>query len=206
MEQLEYIKEKIKNKRKIKCETKENNYNFSILYKYFSKILIVIVITLILMIVLAKNDKFKQFFYKHVYETNFSFATINKLYQQKFGDPLPFINLIKNPFAPVFNEKFTYLASIEHKDGVKLTVTSNYLVPVLEDGIVIFVGDKDDYKNTVIIQQSNGLDVWYSNINNLNVKLYDYVEKGSLVGETIGEDLFLIFVKDGVTIDYREFI
>lgn len=106
----------------------------------------------------------------------------------------------------MFNEKIEYKEANKFKDGVKLTVDNNYLVPVLESGLVVFVGDKDNYKNTIIIQQVNGVDVWYSNVTNSNLKLYDYVEKGSLVGETIKNELVLIFKKDGKIQDYKEYL
>ena len=92
-------------------------------------------------------------------------------------------------------------------DGFEL-VSGNLttIIPVLESGLVVFIGDKDNYKNSIIIQQVNGIDVWYSNINNSNLKLYDYVEKGTLIGETINNELFLVFKKDGKAIDYKKYI
>lgn len=43
-------------------------------------------------------------------------------------------------------------------------VSNNYLVPTLESGIVVFMGEKEGYGKTIIIEQINGIDVWYSNI------------------------------------------
>ncbi len=71
----------------------------------------------------------------------------------------------------------------------------NYLVPALNSGIVVFLGDKEDYGNTVIIQQTDGTDVWYGNVDNASVKMYDYVESGSLIGEVTDEKLYLLFKK-----------
>ncbi len=48
---------------------------------------------------------------------------------------------------------------------------------LFESGIVVYIGEKENYKQTVIVQQMNGVDVWYGNIKQANVKLYDYVEK-----------------------------
>ena len=45
-----------------------------------------------------------------------------------------------------------------------------------------------------------------SNIDLLNYKLYDYVEKGELIGETINKNLILQFQKNGEYLDYKEII
>lgn len=201
------IKEKIKQKRtnatsliKLKKPGKQ------ILYKSLNRLLILIILTLITLIGLKANTKFRTFFYKYVFDTNFSFAKVNDLYERYLGSPIPFKEVFKDKTTPVFNEKLKYKESNKYKDGVKLVVDNNYLVPVLNKGIVIFIGDKDEYKNTVIIQTSDGVDVWYSNVSNINVKLYDYVKEGSLIGETIDDNLYLVFKKNGVILDYKEYI
>ena len=65
-----------------------------------------------------------------------------------------------------------------------------------------YIGEKEEYGNTVIIQQIDGIDVWYGNISNTSIKLYDYVEKGNLLGECSNE-LYLVFKKDGNRLDYE---
>ncbi len=85
-------------------------------------------------------------------------------------------------------------------------VANNYLVPSLESGMVVFIGDKDNYPNTIIIEQVNGINVWYSNIENINVNLYDYIDKGTLLGSTINDELYLVYKKDGKTLDYNDYI
>lgn len=172
--------------------------------KIIIKLLLSIVIMLIILIQLKQNTNFKTKFYQYVYDTNFSFATINNWYEKKFGSPIPFKNLIKEN-QPVFKEKLKYTNASKYLDGVKLEVGTNYLVPSLEKGIVIFVGEKENYGNTVIVQQQNGIDVWYSNLENINVKLYDYIDSGSLIGE-VNQNLYLKFVSNGEVIDYKPYI
>ena len=54
-----------------------------------------------------------------------------------------------------------YQKANSYLDGVKLKVSANYMVPVLESGIVIFMGEKDGYGNTVVIAVSyTHLDVY----------------------------------------------
>ena len=192
--------------RKKQMQNQKSNKRNGKLFKYVSKTLVLVCITLITLIVLKSNPKLQKTFYQYVFENNITFAKINKWYESKFGSAIPFSNWIKDNTETVFNEKLQYKEINKYEEGVKLTVDNNYLIPVLESGIVVFIGDKDNYQNTIIIQQVNGIDVWYSNVNNSNLKLYDYVEKGGLVGETINNELLLVFKKDGKVIDYQEYI
>ena len=48
--------------------------------------------------------------------------------------------------------------------------------------------------------------MWYGNLDNVNVNLYDYVEKGSLLGEVKDTNLYLVYQKDGKYVDYKEYI
>ena len=48
-------------------------------------------------------------------------------------------------------------------------------IPVLESGVIIYIGDKENLGNTVIVEQTNGIDVFYSNIEPVNINIYDYI-------------------------------
>ena len=176
------------------------------LLSFFSKILISAIIFLVVLIVTKRDDSLKSKINEKVFKTNFSFATVNKWYKDTFGEILPFDNLVSEKDVSVFNEKITYKADSLYKDGVKLTVTDKYLVPILQSGIVVFMGEKENYGQTIIIQQVDGIDVWYSNIDASNIDLYDYVEKGTLLGEAKGDYIYLVFQKDGKFLDYKEYI
>ncbi len=167
------------------------------------KFLILVFLTIITLILL-KNNQFKTNFYKYVYENNINFASINKWYENKFGSALPFSKYFEE-VTPVFNEKLNYKEKNKYKDGVSLTVDDNYLVPALDSGIVIFIGEKKGYGNTIIVQQENGIDLWYSNLKEINLKLYDYIKEGSLIGVS-NNNLYLVFTKDGEVVDYQEYI
>ena len=61
-----------------------------------------------------------------------------------------FLNILKK-VEPVFNEQLTYNNKESYLDGVKLKLENN-LVPINESGIVVFIGEKEGYGNTIIIQ------------------------------------------------------
>ncbi len=200
---IDELKKHLKNK-KIKELKEENNYDFS---KILSRFLIVVILTLTTLIVLRSNSKLKTSFYKNVLEKNITFAKINKVFKNKFGSPIPFSDkLEKEELKTVFNEKLKYNSKSKYLDGVKLKVDNNYLVPNLEDGVVVFIGKKDNYGNTVIVEGVDGVDVWYGNVKNTSLKPYDYVKKGSLIGETVNNNLYLIYKKDGKVLNYEDYL
>ena len=87
----------------------------------------------------------------------------------------------------------------------ELVVSNNYTVPVIESGIVVFIGDKEDYGKVIIIQQINGIDLLYGNIDNTSYKLYDYVKKGDILGIS-NNYLYLVYKKDGKVLDYEKYL
>lgn len=176
------------------------------LYIFLSKFLFCIIITLLILIGIKASPNFKTNFYKQVFETNISFSKINKIYEKYAGTSIPFKDLFIKDITPVFNEKLNYKGKETYLNGVKLTVDTNYLVPTLNDGLVVFVGEKENYGNTIIINQIDGIDVWYSNIENSAIKLYDNVKKGELVGSAKDETLYLVFKKDGTVLNYEDYL
>ena len=169
--------------------------------KRLSKLLITIIITLLCLIFIKKDFKFKTNFYKKIYEDSFDFGYVNKLYQHYLGSVFPLT--IFNNTKPVFDETIIIESKEQYLDGVKIKPKSN-LIPSLKDGLIIYIGEKEEYGNTIIVSGSDGIDIWYSNINNLNVSLYDYIEKGTLLGES--NELILVYKKDGEVLNYNDYI
>ena len=170
--------------------------------KFLTKFLLCIIITLVLLIIMKANSNFKNKFYKQVYDKNISFSYFTKIYNKYIGNTKIFDKLIDEK---VFNEKPIIENSSKYLDGVKLEFNSNYLVPVSESGVVVFIGEKEGYGNTIIIQRIDGVDEWYGNIDNTNVKMYDYVKKGERIGEA-KDYLYLVYKKDGEVLDYEKYI
>ncbi|MCM1370557.1 MAG: M23 family metallopeptidase [Clostridium sp.] len=195
-------------KRIKKLQKKDKHDKLKPIYKYLSKTLIVVIITIVTLITLKAKPSLKLKFHQKVYEDNFSFAYVNKLYEKYFGKTLPLSNLFGflDREQTVFNEKLTYNDLENYMDGVKITVENNYLVPCIETGLVIFIGDKEGYGNTVIIEQQDGTNVWYSNLKSISVNLYDYINKGSFIGEVDNDYMYLVFKQEGNIIDYKNYI
>lgn len=171
------------------------------MFKHLIKLCVVTLITLIVLIFVKENTKIKNIIYDNVYEKNISFSYINNLYKKYFGTNKFLENKIN--IKPVFNEKLVYSKKERYKDGLKLYVDGNYLLPSLDKGLVIFTGVKDGYGNVVIVEQEDGVDVWYGNLTNINVKLYDYIDKGSLIG-SCDNSFYLVFKNNGEILNYED--
>ena len=171
------------------------------MFKWLIKLLTVILITLLVLILVKQNNNIKNIIYDNVYDKNISFAYINSLYKKYFGNN-KFIDSKLN-IKPVFNEKLVYSKKDKYKDGLILYTDGNYLLPSIDTGLVIFTGVKDGYGNVVIVEQVDGVDVWYGNLTNINVKLYDYIEKGSLIG-SCDNSFYLVFKSNGEILNYED--
>ncbi len=175
------------------------------LFSLFSRVLCTVVLVLLLLIGFKMDKNFKVNFHDQVYNQTFPFQEFKKIYQKYFGESLS-LKAIDTEQQQVFDETLNYKSLNSYQDGVKLEVTSNYMVPSLESGIVVFLGEKEGYGDTVIIQQVNGVDAWYGNIKTNGIQLYDYIEKGKLLGEAQDNKLYLAFQKEGKFQNYQEYL
>lgn len=175
------------------------------LYKFCIKLFICILLVLSCLIFLKYDKSNKQIIYKYLIDNNISFATINNWYKEHFGDIVPFQSKAKDKTKLVFSEDLVYKDASLYKDGVKLNVEDNYLIPIIENGIVVFIGDKDNYGKTVIIEQVDGVNVWYGNVDNINVSLYDYVSKGEFLAEA-SKSFYMVFQKNGKFLKYQDYL
>ena len=181
----------------------ENGNKQKYLTNLLRRILVVIVILISLTIAYKSNSSLKDNITSYFFKEEISFTKIKKIYDKYLGGILP-IKKEENT-TDVFNEKLNYNESSIYYDGIKLLVSENYLVPTLDEGMVVFIGDKENYGKTVIIENLDGIHYWYGNINNTSLKLYDYVEKGSFVGE-VNNELYMVFSKNGKYLSYEEYI
>lgn len=169
------------------------------------RVMLVIVIFLTLAIVSKSSQSYKDVIVSNIYEKNISFPKIKKWYKKYLKGIVPLEQEIINE-TPVFNEQLEYSNESIYHDGVKLEVIDNYLVPIQEEGMVTFIGEKENYGNVVIIEDPNGLSIWYGNMETTSVKLYDYVEKNTYLGTVKDNNLYLVYSKDGNFLDYQEYL
>ena len=175
--------------------------------KYFkgfiTRCLVCIILFLLISIICNFSDKNLLWFKNNIYDNNINFTFFNKLYNKYISEYLPF-DVYEEKI--VMSEGLVYNSKEKYLNGVMLNVGESYNLSSLMGGIVIYIGEKDGLGNTVIIQGTDGVEYWYSNITNLSVGLYDYVEKDTIIGVSISEEIYITFVKDGEYIDYEKYI
>ncbi|HIS86556.1 MAG TPA: M23 family metallopeptidase [Candidatus Caccenecus avistercoris] len=184
----------------------KENLPFKLKYakNLISRVLITVIFVLGSIIFTNISEDNKALYQKYVLEDSLEFTKINELYQSVFGD----VDIAKqdnNTDSEVVFGDVSYTNIEPFKNGVKLTVGMNEAISVITSGIVVFIGEKDDLGNTVIIQGNDGVDIWYSNITDTDISVYDYIEAGSILGSSNSEDIYLTINKDGEFINYEEY-
>lgn len=170
---------------------------------FVTRCLVCVILFLVISIICNFSDKNLLWFKNNMYDNNINFTFFNKIYKKYINKYLPF-DLYDEKI--VMSDKFVYSDKEKYLNGVKLNVGKNYNMKSLCGGIVVYIGDKEKLGNTVIIQGTDGVDYWYSNLDNLSVKLYDYIEKDVLIGNTKNEYVYLTFLKNGKYLDYEKYI
>lgn len=136
-------------------------------------------------------------------DKEFQFAAVSEWYEGKFGKPLALLPLTekekgKSGGNEETEQEYALPASgriLENfaKDGQGIMIETEKGKPVttMNEGIVRFAGVKEGLGKTVIIQHSDKSESWYGNLEAINVKLYEYIDKGKGVGTATvssGED------------------
>ena len=167
--------------------SKKNNSNKKQNNKFIksalNKLFTIIIFSMLVVTISNYSDSFRNFLINNVLNKTMDFSKFNKI-----------VNNVTNVFksdevVPVMKESES---CEKYKDGIKCTNSGNVLVK--DGGIVTYIGKKEGYNNTVVIQQSDGYYAWYGNIKE-NVKLYDYLESGTVIG-TSENEYYYVLLKD----------
>ena len=90
------------------------------------------------------------------------------------------------------------------ENGQRITIETGKgaMVEAMNGGLVLEIGEKEGFGQTVVIQHPDKRKSWYGNLSSVNVTLYQYIEKGTVVGKaTDYEDgtnsSFFFAIKEG---------
>lgn len=183
---------------------KETSSIKKVILGFINQVLICIVLFLSVLI-LTKNTSFKDKLYEFIYSYNFSFLEIEDFVKKNFGSIIPSISDNKATEI-VSSERLEYKKLTEIENGVLLDVDKGRVITSLESGLVVFIGEKEDYGKVLILEQVDGVEAWYIGITLDEFKLYDYVEKGTIIGETSDTEIKLLFKKQGEGVDYKTYL
>lgn len=168
----------------------------------FTRTLLSVILVLLCAIFVNSSDANLLLFKNHLFNETLAFTKINNLYAKYFGDIIP--EKVNNTL-PVFETGKNYSTIEKEGDSFRTTLTGNTF-HFLESGVIVFLGEKEGFGKTIIVQGIDGVDIWYSNLSNLNATMYDYVEKNSLIGEFNNQSAILTFVEDGEYIGYEKYL
>lgn len=195
---------KINHKRYSENTSLDNDHRIKYLKFLVTRILISLILVIGVSIFVKVNDLNKSYVQKYLFEDNLKFTEINQLYQKYFGKIIP--SPIDKDEMVFSGDDLTKKAYEKYENGIKFTISEHSPISALIGGIVVFIGEKDNYGNTVIVQGNDGVDYWYGGLTNLSVNLYDYIESNALLGETSANHLYLVLKKDNNYLNYEEYI
>lgn len=175
------------------------------LFNIVIKVLMVSILFLVSLIYIKTNSENKDKYKEIVYNNSLSFARIYDTYKKYLGDVIPFKNVFKNNTKLVSNDTIIYKKIDKENNGYILTVEDDYVMPSLKSGIVINIINDDTYNTLITIQDKEGLNITYGMLSNLNVELYDYVDKGEILGSA-NNKLYIEFKKDGKYLAYDGYL
>lgn len=200
MEEYHLLK-KYKNKNKL---VNESSSLKKVILGFINQILICVVLFLVALI-LTKNTSFKDKLYEFIYSYNFSFLEIEEFFKKHFGSIIPSISEEKDTQI-VSSEKLEYKKLTEIENGVLLEVDKGQVITSLESGLVVFNGEKENYGKVLILEQVDGVEAWYIGITLDEFNLYDYIEKGTIIGESSNTEIKLLFKKNKEGADYKTYL
>ena len=178
-----------------KSSKKPSDKKNNILKKALNKLFTIVIFSMLVIIISNYSPKFKSFIVDKVLNSTIDFSFVNKIINKT-------TNVFSNKNQEVVNVSKEITESEKYKDGVKYIIGKDEEIKVRESGIVTFIGEKDGYNNTIIVQQSNGYYAWYGNVKE-SIKIYDYVEKGSVIG-TSSNEYYYVLLKDDKPININE--
>lgn len=183
---------------------------------FFIKLFLAIVLFLSVAILYKQpNDRFvsARDFVTYTFENDFKFATVAAWYERQFGKPLALLpeNLPNEETESVSQASYDYAVPVTgkvvepfdlEKKGIMIETGSDAEIECIQDGFVVFVGQRDNLNNTVIVQHNDGSESWYGNLQDVDVALYDYIKSGHKIGKAIKDNdeskgMFFFALKQG---------
>lgn len=193
---------RIKSKRNLTVSHNNRKKPSNYISNLFTRTLISVILVLACSIFVNLKDENLLFFKDKLFNNTLAFTKINELYTKYFGEIVPPVNTS----APVFNNEASILSNLEPLGNSFQGKVDADVISYIESGIVVFAGVKENYGETVIVQGIDGVDIWYSNLTNVNVTMYDYVEKDAILGEVKDKKIVLTFMEQGEFIGYDKYI
>ena len=129
------------------------------------------IIFILFILILNKYNKSLALNLKNnLFNKSINFVKINKLSQRLLGKDV-FYYQSKESDSMVIASQFNQNKKNKYFDGEKILVSSNLPIGSISSGVVVYIGNKENYNNTIIIQGLDGYNIWYGNITNVNAPI-----------------------------------
>jgi stage IV sporulation protein FA len=172
-------------------QIKQQNMTYAnwFLFRLMVSMCLVLIVAILFRSTNPSLDGFKSFV-ENAMKRDYQFAKISNWSNETLGDsfsfsPMSFFekksnsNLNDNviPVSGKLKESFK-------KNGKGITVETNRdkSVTAIKAGVVIFAGIDESHGKTIIVQQTNKMNVWYGNLATIKVNLYQHVTNGEALG------------------------
>ena len=155
--------------------------------------LLVSAILVLLIAIMFRNqspafEPAREFVTKSMNE-DFQFAAVSDWYENTFGEQLALLPSSESGEEKTADdpEQMQYALPASGKiledfgeNGQRITIEISKDAPIeaMNEGLVLFVGQKEGFGNTVVIQHADKSESWYGNLSEIDVTLYEYIEKG----------------------------
>lgn len=162
---------------------------------FLFKILASACLVLIVAIIFQNDGKYFDPFkgvVKNALERDFQFAAVSEWYEDKFGKPLallPFSHDKKDADSEKIEPEYALPAAGRilqefeaNGQSIMIETKKGETVSAMKEGFVRFIGEKEGFGKTVIIQHSDKSESWYGNLHSIDAELYQFIEKGASVG------------------------
>ncbi|GHH97174.1 M23 family metallopeptidase [Neobacillus kokaensis] len=163
-------------------------------FKVLASILLFLVVAIMFRSQVPAVEPVKNFVVKTM-DKEFKFATVSKWYEDKFGKPLALLPFTEKNEAGKTEEVQSGAVPVtgrllenfeKNGQGIMIETGKGAPVQVINDGFVSFAAVKEGLGKTVIVQHGDGSETWYGNLESIKVKLYEYIDKRTVVGTVSG--------------------
>ncbi|KAA9023123.1 M23 family metallopeptidase [Niallia endozanthoxylica] len=163
------------------------------IFKVLASACLVLVIAIMFRNQTPELDSARDFVTNSMNE-EFQFAAVSDWYESTFGKPLALlpVNEQKSEENGPVDSKQQYALPASGKilenfgeNGQRITIETGQgaAVEAMNEGLVRMIGEQEGFGQTVVIQHADKSESWYGNLSEVNVTLYQYIEKGTKVGK-----------------------
>ncbi|WP_417899436.1 M23 family metallopeptidase [Bacillus haimaensis] len=160
------------------------------LFKILASAILVLVVGIMFQNQSAALEKPREFVTSTM-KQSFQFTAFSSWYEEQFGKSLALLPLPQDTEKIQGSEDYVMPASGKvyesfetNGQGVMVETMAHSEVEAMDGGHVTFVGKKSDTGKTVIIQHEDETYTWYGQLGEVEVKLFDFVKTGQVIGRT----------------------